>query len=318
MTTNGRKVFDERRLGPQLLRTYREKVTLSQLRPNEQQPRPDWDVPDERLQMEIMANRGLWEPILVEPIEGADGEFLIVDGHRRYRNCRALVEAAGQKDYEIVPVEVLERQLTPAERMMVWIYIHRQRKEWDTMVKEGVAYQLVSYVGRAPAAEMLGLKLTELDRLCEIYEFGKNRFSGLQNPEAALTWAREILGLPQRLVPPDIQEVIVKKVNQRLITNSKDIRKLRKILRNADAKEKFLQDNGNIDSALAKLPVEEGQSGFGVGLERDLDILAATVESVLTRYPWMVIQDLRGNKTVEAKIQACEEVLRKLRAALIK
>jgi ParB family chromosome partitioning protein len=268
--------------------------------------------------MEIVANRGLWEPILVEPIEGADGEFLIIDGHRRYRNCKALVEATGQKEYDVVPVEVIERPLTPAERMMVWIYIHRQRKEWDTMVKEGVAYQLVSYVGKAPAAEMLGLKLTELDRLCEIYEFGRSRFSGLQNPEAALTWAREILGLPRRLVSPDIQEIVVKKVNQRSITNSKDIRELRKILRNADAKDEFLRDGGTIDSALAKLPLQEGRSGFGRGLEQDLDMLAATVESVLTRYPWTVIQDLRGNKAVEAKIRACEEVLKKLRAAVIK
>ena len=34
-----------------------------------------------------------------------------------------------------IPVEITDRTLTDEERLRVWIYIHRQRKEWDATRK---------------------------------------------------------------------------------------------------------------------------------------------------------------------------------------
>ena len=44
-----------------------------------------------------------------------------------------------------------DRTLSEEDRLRVWIYIHRQRKEWDAKEKEMVAYRLVDMMGRTSA-----------------------------------------------------------------------------------------------------------------------------------------------------------------------
>ena len=83
----------------------------------------------------------------------------------------------------------------------MWIYIHRQRKEWDTKEKEMVAYRLVELAGRASAASILGITVRELDKLVDIYEVSE-KFTGLREPGTAITWARELMGVSKRLLTP--------------------------------------------------------------------------------------------------------------------
>ena len=45
----------------------------------------------------------------------------------------------GREQFRQIPIEVTDRTLSDDERLRVWIYIHRQRKEWDTKEKEMVA-----------------------------------------------------------------------------------------------------------------------------------------------------------------------------------
>jgi ParB family transcriptional regulator, chromosome partitioning protein len=148
--------LQERRLGSTILRTYRTKVDLDDVVPNERQP-PLGPKEDEELQLQIEANEGLFEPLLVEPHPDLQGKFRIIDGERRWENSRALV-AQGREQFRQIPVEVTDRPLTDEERLRVWIYIHRQRKEWDAKEKEMVAYRLVELLGRAGAAAVLLLQ----------------------------------------------------------------------------------------------------------------------------------------------------------------
>jgi hypothetical protein len=48
------------------------------------------------------------------------------------------------------PIEVTDRTLSDEARLRVWIYVHRQRKQWDAKEKQMVAYQLIqlSWVGQ--------------------------------------------------------------------------------------------------------------------------------------------------------------------------
>jgi ParB family chromosome partitioning protein len=108
----------------------------------------------------------------------------------------------------------------------VWIYIHRQRREWDTKEKEMVAYSLVDMVGRASAANILGITVRDLDKLVEIYDLSV-KLTNLAEPGASITWAREIKNLNRKLLTPTVLDTIIKKVNEQEITNSKDIRKVR-------------------------------------------------------------------------------------------
>jgi ParB family transcriptional regulator, chromosome partitioning protein len=105
-------------------------------------------------------------------------------------------------------------------------------------------------MGRASAANVLGITVRELDKLVEVFELSE-KFKSLRDPSAAITWARELMGVSKKLLTPSVVETVVKQVNQKRVTNSKDLRKLRAILRDPVARTHFLNEQGDIDSSHA-------------------------------------------------------------------
>ncbi len=299
--------LQERRLDRTVLRTYRTKADIDDIVPNDKQPRLGPKI-DEELQRQIEANGGLFEPLLVEPHPDFLGKFRIIDGDRRWTNSRALVDQ-GKEDYRQVPIEVTDRTLSEEDRLRVWIYIHRQRKEWDAKEKEMVAYRLVDLMGRTSAANILGITVRELDKLVDIFELSE-KFTSLRDPSAAITWSRELMGVSKKLLTPSVVEAIVKKVNQKRITNSKDLRKLRSILPDPVAKANFLSEVGDLDTAMLRLgPSEKKPKG---GLPGDLDSIMESMKTL----PWTALQEMRGDKDLLEKIDEAEALLRSLRKAL--
>lgn len=299
--------LQERRLGRTVLRTYRTKVDIDSVVANERQPRLG-PKEDEELQRQIEANEGLFEPLLVEPHPDLPGKLRIIDGDRRWTNSRALV-ALGREQYRQIPVEVTDRTLSDDERLRVWIYIHRQRKEWDAKEKEMVAYSLVDLVGRASAANILGITVRDLDKLVEVFELSE-KFKSLRDPGAAITWARELMGVSKKLLSPSVIEAVVAKVNQKRITNSKDLRKLRVILPDPVARDHFLRPEGDLESAMLRLKPAEKKPPAGF-----LGELDAAVEA-MTRVPWTALEKHKGDSAIIKKIDAAEALLRSLRKAL--
>src|SRR5260370_22430778 len=149
---------------------------------------------------------------------------------RRWTNSKVLVERQKKEQFRKIPVEITDRTLTDDERLRVWIYIHRQRKEWDAKEKEMVAYSLVNMVGRASGANILGITVRELDKLVEIYELSE-KLKNIHEPGASITWPREIRNLTKNLLTPTVLDTIIRKINENEVTNSKDTRKLRMTLR---------------------------------------------------------------------------------------
>src|SRR5207237_7980145 len=96
---------------------------------------------------------------------------------------------------------------------------HRQRKEWDARGKEMVAYRLVDLMGRASAANILGISIRELEKLVEIYELA-SRFKGLRERAGAITWARELMGVSKKLLAPTVVAAVIEKVTAKRSTNS--------------------------------------------------------------------------------------------------
>jgi len=299
--------LQERRLGRMVLRTYRTKLDIDDIIPNERQPRLG-PKEDEELQRQIEANEGLFEPLLVEPHPEISGRFRIIDGDRRWTNSLVLVNQ-GKEQYRQIPVEVADRTLSDEERLRVWIYIHRQRKEWDTKEKETVAFRLVELVGRASAANILGTTVPELDKLVEVFELSE-RFTNLREPGVAITWARELMGVSKKLLTPSVVDAVVKKVNQRRITNSKDLRRLRAIIRDPVAKAHFLNDEGDIESASLRLAPAEKSAKSGLVPELDAAIDA------MSRLPWTALEELKGSADVLKRIDEAEALLQNLRKTL--
>lgn len=305
--TGGRVVgLQERRLGRAVLRTYRTQVDIDDLVPNDQQPRmgPKEDV---ELQRQIEANEGIFEPLLVEPHPEFPNKYRIIDGDRRWTNSRVLVDE-GKENYRQLPVEITDRTLSDEERLRVWIYIHRQRKDWDTKEKEMVAYRLIDLAGRASAASILGITVRELDKLAGIYEVSE-RFTGLREPVAAITWARELMGLSKKLLTPTVMEAVIEKVNEKKITNSKDLRQLRKILRDPVAKDHFLGPEGDIETSVLRVapPTKKPE-----GLVGELESMVAAVKGV----SWTALEDLKGDTDVLKKLDDAEAMLKSLRKTL--
>ena len=298
--------WQERRLGRTILRTYRDTRDLYDVVPNPRQPRmgPKEDL---ELQRQIEANEGLFEPLLVEPHPDVEGKLRIIDGDRRWTNSKVLVEVHHKDQYRRIPVEITDRTLTDDERLRVWIYIHRQRKEWDAKEKEMVAYGLVDIVGRASAANILGVTVRELDKLVEIYELSE-KLTNLAEPGASITWAREIKNIRKDLLTPSVLDAIVRKVNENEITNSKDVRKLRAVLKDPVARQKFI-DGQPLDRVLGSLePPDEKKSGLAGDLQQ--------LTQALKRHSWTTLVDERGNAEVLSQIAEAEKLLKALKKML--
>lgn len=301
-------IWRERRLGRTILRTRPDTVDLYDVSPNEKQPRMG-PKEDPELQRQIEANEGIFEPLLLEPHPDYQGKFRIVDGDRRWSNSRVLVEVQKKEQYRSLPAEITDRTLTDEERLRVWIYIHRQRRDWDAKEKEMVAYSLVNMVGRASAANILGVTVRELDKLVEIYELSE-KLTNLPEPGASITWAREIKNLNKKLLTPTVLDTIIKRINDNEITNSKDVRKLRQVLRDPVAREEFLSERGAIDSALSKLGPTQKRKGQG--LVGDIEELA----ELIRRYPWTTLATLKGDQQVIRKLEETEKLIKELRRTL--
>jgi hypothetical protein len=128
--------------------------------------------------------------------------------------------------------------------------------------------------------------------------------SSIPNPDASITYAREIMNLPAYLRAEPIESAIVKKVNDGIITSSKQIRELRSILKDDKAKAIFLQDGTTIDDAKAVLP---GQMVYPVGENLAVDL--ERFELLLKSYTWPQLVELKGKSPVLQKIQECKKIL---------
>jgi ParB family chromosome partitioning protein len=264
---------------------------------------------DPELQRQIEANEGIFEPLLVEPHPEHADKLRIIDGDRRWTNSEVLVRVQKKEQYRKIPVEITDHTLTDDERLRVWIYIHRQRKEWDAKEKEMVAYSLVNIVGRASAANILGITVRELDKLVEIYELSE-KLKNIPEPGASITWAREIKNINKKLLTASVLDSIIQRINNKEITNSKDVRKLRLILKDPVARDEFLVKGGSIDAALQKLgptPTKKNE-----GLLGDIESLSEAIK----RYPWTTLASLKGDQQVIRKIEETEKLLKELRKSL--
>jgi ParB family chromosome partitioning protein len=300
--------WQERRLGRTILRTYRDTRDLYDVLPNHRQPRlgPKEDL---ELQRQIEANEGIFEPLLVEPHPDLAGKFRIIDGDRRWTNSKVLVEVQKKEEYRTIPLEITDRTLTDEERLRVWIYIHRQRKEWDAKEKEMVAYGLVDIVGRASAANILGVTVREVDKLVEIYQISQ-KLTGLPEPGSSITWAREIKNINKTLLTPTVMDTIVRKVNDNEITNSKEIRKLRLVLRDPVAKQRFI-DGESLETAVSAL-MPEPERKKGTGLAGDIQELT----QALKRHSWTALAEKRGDEELLRQVEEAERLLKDLKKAL--
>jgi ParB family chromosome partitioning protein len=328
-----------RPFGRDVLYTKRtEKVPFEDLVPNPDQPREGrWE--NDELKREIEDAEGVFEPLLVEPYPAMEGKYLIVDGHRRWANVsRILTDLESHKSsypsedewlheyekYHLLNIEVTHKPLSTPERLRVWVYIHRQREEWKLRERERTAHKLIEAVGTTAAAGILGISTNKLGRLVETYEYAKGLEAVLPDPDATITWAREIANLSPKYREPHVLDAVKQKIRAKLMINSKDVRALRQIVPHSGALTKFLEPESSIEEALALVPGAHdpvrasrrhavGPAGpYGAGLAADIQAFV----DVLSNYPWTELAEGRSDPALKQAVEAAEHYLQALRKAL--
>jgi ParB family chromosome partitioning protein len=99
-------------------------------------------------------------------------------------------------------------------------------------------------------------------------------------------------------------------VNQKRITNSKDLRKLRTILPDPVAREHFLSEEGDLESAALRIAPASKREKSGLGSELD-----AAVEA-MRNVPWTALTELKNDPDILKKIDDAEALLKSLRKTL--
>jgi len=117
------------------------------------------------------------------------------------------------------------------------------------------------------------------------------------------------MGVSKKLLVSTVIDAVVKKVNEKRITNSKDLRKLRTILPDPVARAHFLSDSGDLESAQLRIRAEQK------GDDQPLSELGAAIEAMKS-VSWTALRELKGDAQVIKKLDEAEDLLRSLRKAL--
>jgi len=313
-------------------------VPISELIPNHKQPRLR-NTLDIGLRKSIRETKGLVQPVLAERItsnveelmegakerykefgdaiiprfiETAKPKYLIVDGERRWANSVRIISEDSDAEYlKLIPCDVISGTLSEKDRYILWVAIHRMRKDWMAMEKETAARRLMQLVpDPASAANILGVTLRSLQKLIAIYDLSQTMTKKV-GPKA-ISYARETLNLAKKIRTEDAQNAIVDKVNKGLIVDPVSIRKMREIAKHPEAKEEFLNPDGTIESALAKVPKEE------VSLSESARFKETVVQftRIVTDYSWREIQTWKGNPDLLKEIDHCIGLLKDVKKAV--
>jgi len=103
-------------------------IDISQISPNENNPRePIQDESILDLMESIEEVGGVLVPLVV--YERKKDDYLLIDGERRWRASKNL--ALKDKKYSKVPVNIIEKDLTPEAMIRLMFNIHMARKNWS-------------------------------------------------------------------------------------------------------------------------------------------------------------------------------------------
>jgi ParB-like chromosome segregation protein Spo0J len=240
----------------------------------------------DELRGSIIENEGVSMPLVVEK---ANGTFRIIDGDRRLGAVRNVL--ADQKVMEEhpalkerlskLPCIVANGPLTKAQRLALLSHIHVHLAPWGPVAKEKVVMELQEAVpNEQRISAVMGTKPSSIKRQREIYEMAQNFMDA--KGSRALSYARELMNIKENLRTPEVKKVTIEKINKGIVDDAVDIRNLRKILPDPDAREVYLKPNTKIEEAMNVIKAKELQkalSGPPTDFKDTVDRLIATLKT---------------------------------------
>ena len=255
-------------------------VPIKELHPDPEQPRQDFDATDlKKLQFSI-EDKGIMNPITVEPQK--NGQYLIIDGERRYR-------CALELKIKEVPVNILEKELNPADRNIVRFQLQETHKSWTIFEKAEAMNRL---------KEILNLPVYELARALAIAPITCHRYLSILNlapkirkqiTEVKMPFSYvEKLNTINSIMPssiskqcPDYLEKCIDKYQKGTITTHKDFYLISRLIRTGEYNLvlKFFKDkkytamNAYMDSETQTDQIVETATNRAKLLIKDLQII---------------------------------------------
>ncbi len=176
-------------------------LRLSEIEPNPDQPRREFDAESLAQLADSIATHGLIQPIVVRSAEN-DGYYQIIAGERRWRASKMaglteipviVMELDDKKAAQIALIENVQREnLNPMEEASAYKTLISDHK----MTQEEIARQ----IGKSRSAVANTLRLLDLpDEVCELVKLGKlssghaRTLLGLKSREDMITGANVII-----------------------------------------------------------------------------------------------------------------------------
>jgi hypothetical protein len=214
----------------------------------------------EELVNSIVENEGISMPLVVEK---TNEHYKVLEGDRRLGATRFIL--ANKKilsEHPILkerlaklPCLVVKGPLQKEDRLRLLAHIHIHLAQWRPVAKQKVIMDLRELIGedRRVAATM-GVTPSAISKTVAVEEMAK-KFS-FKGP-SAISYARNLLSLRKSLLDEEVIEATVKKVKDGKITSPIQIRELRRILPDPEARKVYLKPSSTIEDAENVLRAKE-------------------------------------------------------------
>lgn len=180
-------------------------LKLSQLKPDPNQPRQEFNPYDLELLKRSIASQGILSPLVVE--KNGDGRYIIVDGERRFR-------ASTQLGLKEVPVEIVEK-MSAMERLVRRFHLQEQHRNWSYFDKARAIKMMIATgdLKEKEVSEVLGISNKNISELLALLSMSK-RTQGLSAERRIsypfLVRTNRVMGLVKdKKLRPQVEEALV-------------------------------------------------------------------------------------------------------------
>ena len=233
------------------------KIDISNIYPNKNQPRKNFEEKDIAELAESIRNQGLIQPIVVR--ETPDGKYEIIAGERRWRAC----QLAGLHSVNCVIMSVDE------EKIYELALIENIQRENLNVVEEAYAYKNLMHLNNLKNDELskkIGKSPSHISNLIRILELDEEIHKMIIEGKISMGHARALIGVPnpiekakeifeKRLSVRDVEKLtsVHKKVRSKKTERDPNIVDLEKELSDKIGLKTEIQFNDNGSSGSLKL-----------------------------------------------------------------
>lgn len=202
-------------------------LKISEIEPNREQPRRDFDETSLSELAESISQHGLLQPLLVRPLIG--GGYQIVAGERRYRACRM----AGLSE-----VPAIIRELTDAQTMELALIENLQRENLNPLEEANGYRALLEEYGfsQEEVARSVGRSRPAVANALRLLNLPEQVREMVENGSLSAGHARALLALQNEEQMTALAEDIV--ANDLSVRQTERIIKMKKDAENAEQKTK--------------------------------------------------------------------------------